>query len=209
MIPVKCAFDEMVPIEKLVGNPANPNTHPANQVRLLARVIAVQGWRVPITVSRQSGFIVRGHGRFAAAKLLGAAECPVDFQDYATEAEEYADLVADNRLAELAEIDKGLLAEVMTRLEDVDFDLDMTGYSEKEIKKLFEKDTTEAPEVEFAEELLLEHNYIVLYFDNALDWQVAIEKFGLKKVKDLIPRKGQPTGIGRVIRGAEWLDRIQ
>ena len=42
-----------------------------------------------------------------------------------------------------------------------------------------------------------------------MDWIVAVEKFGLKKVKDLIPRKGQPTGIGRVLKGAAWLDRIK
>ena len=65
------------------------------------------------------------------------------------------------------------------------------------------------PEVKFSEEILLEHNYVVLYFDNPFDWQVAVEKFGLKKCKDLIPRKGQPTGIGRVIKGAEWLEKIE
>ena len=65
-----------------------------------------------------------------------------------------------------------------------------------------------APEIEFSEELLLEHNYVVLYFDNEFDWQVAKDKFGLKKVKDLIERKGQPTGIGRVLNGAEWIKKL-
>lgn len=56
---------------------------------------------------------------------------------------------------------------------------------------------------------MLTHNYIVLYFDNDFDWEVAQDKFGLKKVKDLIPRKGQPVGVGRVICGKkvlEWLN---
>jgi len=66
-----------------------------------------------------------------------------------------------------------------------------------------------AAEVEFTKELLLEHNYIVLYFDNPMDWKVALDKFGLKNVKDLIPRKMQPTGVGRVIEGKKWLDRIK
>jgi hypothetical protein len=59
--------------------------------------------------------------------------------------------------------------------------------------------------VPFTEELLLTHNYIVLYFDNDFDWEVAQDKFGLKQVKDLIPRKGQPKGIGRVINGKKVL----
>jgi hypothetical protein len=40
---VNCAFDELVPLEKLVPNPRNPNQHPQSQVALLAMVIAHQG----------------------------------------------------------------------------------------------------------------------------------------------------------------------
>jgi hypothetical protein len=68
---VNCAFDELVPLEKLVPNPRNPNQHPQSQVALLAKVIAHQGWRSPVVVSTRSGFIVAGHGRYEAAKVLG------------------------------------------------------------------------------------------------------------------------------------------
>lgn len=61
----------MVDIEKLVGNPRNPNKHPQNQIELLAKIIKAQGWRNPIVVSRRSGFVVKGHGRLEAARLLG------------------------------------------------------------------------------------------------------------------------------------------
>ena len=64
----------------------------------------------------------------------------------------------------------------------------------------------EEGEVPFTEELMLSHNYIVLYFDNDFDWEVAQDKFGLKMVKDLIPRKGQQKGIGRVINGKRILE---
>jgi len=87
-----------------VGNPRNPNKHPQEQIKLLATIIRSQGWRAPITVSRQSGYVVRGHGRLAAAILLGTEVVPVDYQNYATEAEEWADLIADNRIAELSAI---------------------------------------------------------------------------------------------------------
>jgi len=68
-----------------------------------------------------------------------------------------------------------------------------------------DKKPNEIGDIEFSEELLLEHNYIVLYFDNPLDWEVALETYGLKQVKDLIPRKGQPTGIGRVVNGKNYI----
>ena len=68
------------------------------------------------------------------------------------------------------------------------------------------RETEILPEVEFAQELLLEHNYIILYFDNPLDWEVAKEKFGLKPARSADPaEKCQKIGIGRVLRGADFL----
>jgi len=61
----------MVDIEKLVGNPSNPNKHPQKQIELPDKIIKAQGWRNPIVVSKRSGFVVKGHGRLAAARLLG------------------------------------------------------------------------------------------------------------------------------------------
>ena len=63
MIEVKCAHDEMVSLKKLVPNSRNPNKHPKKQIAMLAKIIEMQGWRAPITVSNRSGLIVRGHGR--------------------------------------------------------------------------------------------------------------------------------------------------
>ena len=118
-VPVFCAHDAIVATEKLVPNPKNPNKHPADQVALLGRIIEATGWRQPITISNRSGFIVKGHGRLMAAQAAGLAAVPVDYQEYANEAEEYADLVADNRLAELSEIDNALLADIF---KDIDTD---------------------------------------------------------------------------------------
>jgi ParB-like chromosome segregation protein Spo0J len=125
---VNCAYDELVSLEKLVPNPRNPNQHPQTQVALLAKVIAHQGWRSPIVVSKRSGFIVSGHGRYEAAKALGLSNVPVDYQDFPTDADEWAHLVADNRLAELAEADNAALKEVLAELKAGDFDLEVAGF---------------------------------------------------------------------------------
>jgi DNA modification methylase len=135
-IPIFCAHDELVPTEKVIGNPRNPNTHPASQIELLAKIIAAQGWRAPITVSTRSGFVVRGHGRLAAARQLGAESVPVDFQDYESEAAEYADLIADNRIAELAELDMPSLADLLAELDAGDFDMDLTGFDPAQLEQL-------------------------------------------------------------------------
>ena len=135
-IPVYCAHDEIVDIIKLIPNPANPNKHPDDQIRLLAKIIKNGGWRQPITVSTRSGYIVKGHGRLMAAQLGNMEQAPVDYQDYASEAEEYADLIADNRIAERSEIDQKMLADVFAEIDTGEIDLDQTGYTDEEVEKL-------------------------------------------------------------------------
>ena len=137
-IPVFCAYDELLDIGKAVPNPKNPNTHPKAQIELLAKIIRAQGWRQPITISNRSGLIVKGHGRLEAAILLGQDQVPVDFQNYATEAEEIADLTADNRLAELAEMNNTMLADILSDFDTGEMPLELTGYTEEDLASIID-----------------------------------------------------------------------
>ncbi|MBP2638860.1 MAG: hypothetical protein H6Q72_4767 [Firmicutes bacterium] len=134
-ISVYCAFDELTDIAQLVPNPRNPNQHSDKQIELLAKIIQNQGWRAPITVSTRSGFIVRGHGRLMAAQRLGVSQVPIDRQVYADEAAEWADLIADNRIAEFSELDYELLADLLADIND-SLDVELTGFSAQEVDKL-------------------------------------------------------------------------
>lgn len=135
-IPVFCAHDAILPLEKLVPNQKNPNTHSDEQVRLLGKIIQATGWRQPITVSTRSGFIVKGHGRLMAARVVGLTEAPVDYQEYANEAEEHADMVADNRLAELSEIDNARLVDIFNEIDLSEIPTELTGYTDKEVQEI-------------------------------------------------------------------------
>lgn len=135
-VPVFCAHDAIVDVAKLVPNPKNPNQHPDSQIQLLGRIIRQTGWRQPITVSKRSGFIVKGHGRLSAALLEGIKEAQVDYQNYTNDAEEYADLVADNRIAELAETDNRLLADIFAEIDTGEIPMELTGYTEDEVESL-------------------------------------------------------------------------
>ena len=135
-IPVFCSFTDILPIEKAVPNPRNPNKHPDSQIELLAKIIKGQGWRTSITVSRRSGYIVRGHARWKAANLLGLESVPVDYQDYGTEAQEWADLIADNRVAELANIDFPMLKDLLTEIDTGEIDMDLTGFTAPALEEL-------------------------------------------------------------------------
>lgn len=120
---IRCAHTEVVDIDLLVPNPRNPNKHSDQQIELLAKIMKHQGWRNPIVVSKRSGFITKGHGRLMAAKLNGWTQAPVDKQDYETEADEYADMVADNKIAELSQTDLSMVIEDAHLIEGLDLDL--------------------------------------------------------------------------------------
>lgn len=123
---IHCAYDKMVKVSELVPHPKNRNKHPDDQIRRLADILEYQGFRYPIKVSKLSGFITAGHGRLMAAKMLGLKEVPVNYQEYESSEQEYADLVADNAIALWAEID---LAGVNQDLGDLgpEFNIDHLG----------------------------------------------------------------------------------
>ena len=135
-IEVWCSFDKLVPVDELKPNPRNPNTHPQRQVELLAKNIRYFGWRQNLTVSRQSGFLVSGHGRLMAAKHLGVDVVPVQYQDFASESDELAVLVADNRLAELAAVDLNELEKIASEWKLTDFDTILAGFEPADLEGL-------------------------------------------------------------------------
>ncbi len=213
-IPVHCAHTALIDPSGLKPNPANPNRHSAHQIQLLASIIQDQGWRNPITVSKRSGLVVRGHGRLEAALLLGCETVPVDEQDYGSEAEELADLLADNRLAELAELDEDELRRLIRQIEEADpaFDLELTGFMEDEIRKLFEEDDPEdelepIPRMEC--QAFEHHDYLVFMFHDLRDWMLALQLMGVREVDYSITRTTKKIGIGRVLHGKRLLQLCQ
>ncbi len=136
IIPVFCSHTKLVELEKIIPNPRNPNKHPDNQIALLSKIIKAQGWRNPIVVSLRSGHVVKGHGRLLAARLLNAECAPVDYQEYQDEASEFADMIADNRIAELATMEGPELKDLLLELDTGAFDMDLTGYDETELENL-------------------------------------------------------------------------
>ena len=211
---VHCSHTALVNPNKLKPNPDNPNRHSAHQIQILAAIIEEQGWRAPITVSKRSGLIVRGHGRLEAALLMGCEVVPVDEQDYESEAEELADLLADNRLSELAELDEGDLRKVIERLRgaDPDFDVELTGFMEDEIAKLFNEEEDEG-ELETIPRMECQpfehHDYLVFMFHDLRDWMLALQLIGVREVDYSITRKTKKIGVGRVLNGKRLIELAQ
>jgi len=136
MPAIRCAHTRMVALGELKPNPRNPNQHPEDQMRLYRKVVLHQGIRRAIVVSNQSGLIVTGHGLFQLLQSLGVTEAPVDFQDFATPADETAHLLADNRLPELADLGEEDLKLLLVELKDDSLDLELAGFDDAALRDL-------------------------------------------------------------------------
>ena len=139
---VKCNYDELMTIKELKKriNPENNNKHDKDQIKQLAGIFEYQGIRKPIYLNKDTGKIQAGHGRLASAIFNKYDNFPVEFQDYDSEEMAYADLTADNAIANQADLD---LSMVNAKLQDIgpDFDLDMLGI--KDFNMDFEPGTIE------------------------------------------------------------------
>jgi hypothetical protein len=128
-------------ISGLHPHPQNARTHSKHQIQQIAESIRAFGFTNPVLVDAQNG-IIAGHGRVAAAKLLGLCEVPTIRLDQLTEEQIRAYIIADNKLAENAGWDKATLAielEYLMTLENVDLDVRITGFEVAEIDMILEE----------------------------------------------------------------------
>lgn len=117
--------------------PGNARTHSKKQVRQIADSIRTFGFTNPVLID-ESNMILAGHGRVAAAKLLGLATVPCRHISTMTAAQKRAYVLADNKLALNAGWDEETLAIELSGLlaTELDFDVCVTGFSIPEIDSL-------------------------------------------------------------------------
>ena len=118
---------ENVPIEQLKPYENNARTHSDKQVEKIARSIEEFGFINPVLIDSNYG-IIAGHGRVEGAKALGMEEVPCLFIEDLTEEQKRAYIIADNKLALDAGWDYDLLKLELEELNDLDFDISLTGF---------------------------------------------------------------------------------
>ena len=92
---------ECLPIGELRANPRNARTHSKRQIGQIAESIGAFGFLNPILIDDE-GTVLAGHGRLAAAQLLGLENVPTLRADGLSAPQKRAYVLADNRLAEKA-----------------------------------------------------------------------------------------------------------
>ncbi len=130
---------ESLPLAQLRPWPRNARTHSKKQIRQIADSIERFGFTNPVLIDGDNQ-ILAGHGRVEAAKLLGLATAPCLRIDHMSAAEKRAYVLADNKLALNAGWDEELLALELKELTttDLDFDIEITGFSIAEIDGLID-----------------------------------------------------------------------
>jgi len=130
---------ELVDINKLIPYVNNARTHSKEQIQKLRSSLREFGFVNPVIIDKEYN-VIAGHGRIAAAKEEGIQQVPCVYVDYLTEAQKKAYILADNRMALDAGWDNELLAVEMEELQNLGFDLGLTGFDEKELADLFSSD---------------------------------------------------------------------
>ena len=128
---------ELWNLARLIPYDKNAREHSPEQVAQIAASIVEFGFLNPILVDSNDG-IVAGHGRLSAAKELALDVVPVVVLDHLTENQKKAYILVDNKLAENATWNEDLLAEEIIKLNLQDFDLNILGWTDEELKALQE-----------------------------------------------------------------------
>ena len=197
-------------MEEIKFDKRNYRKHNQRNKELIKKSLEECGAGRSIVIDNE-GEIIAGNGIYEQAKALnipvkiiesdGSELVVVKRTDLAPDDEKRKQMaVMDNSTSDSSEFDMKLLQKdfEIPQLEEIGIDVKIK--EEKEDK----------PDIEFTEELLEEHNYVVLYFDNSVDWLQAESLFGLKTVQALGSKEGfRKMGVGRVLKGSEALERLK
>jgi hypothetical protein len=220
-IRITCKGAGMLALEKLKEFQGGLKKLSNNDYEKLKKTIIDEGFSFPFFIwkNRGNNYMIDGHQRKATIQRMmkegwrveGMGKLPVDWIEARNGKEakkkillamsQYGKYTEDGLMEFIT--DAGLDLEALSRSIDIPM-IDIDKYLEEN------KGEGEKPEVEFSEELLENHNYIVLYFDNDVDWLQAQTLLNLKRYKPLHAKPGfNVTGIGRVIEGPEAIERLR
>jgi len=121
------------PIETIKPNPRDPRLYGPAEKRRIAASIRTFG-PMPLIVTSER-VVLSGNVWLEASKLAGVTQLPIIVADHLTPAQAEAFMVAQVRLIERGEWDQKMLGGILRdlTLQDLDFDLTITGFDVPEI----------------------------------------------------------------------------
>ena len=120
-----------------------PQAHPENpnmaDVEAIKESILVNGCYAPVFVSRSSDRIVKGHHLYQALRELGARQWPVAWIEGLDDEDEIRILLADNKIAAMARIDRRQEVDLLQVLAATERKLQGTGFDDRELQRQLEE----------------------------------------------------------------------
>ena len=141
-------------VQELIPYLNNSRTHSEEQVNQICASINEFGFTNPVLIDEKD-MIIAGHGRLLASKKLGMEEVPCIVLEGLTEAQKKAYIIADNKMALNAGWDEELLKIEIENLKELDFDMELTGFSVDELDDIlgFDEEEKEVEEDDFEVEV--------------------------------------------------------
>lgn len=198
-----------IKLSSIKPNPDNPRLIKDDKFYKLVESIKTFGEKMmplrPIVID-ENKIILGGNMRFKALKELGYKEVPASWvksTNELSEEEKKEFIIKDNVGFGDWDFDSLAYDWDINKLEQwgLDINIDVSGEieKEKEIKG----------EIEFSEVLMESNNYVVLFFDNEIDWLQAQTHFELKTVNSKRSNgEAWSSGVGRVLNGADYLKKV-
>lgn len=199
---------------KLDGD--NPNKFDKGMEERLKRSMDTFGYTQDVIVDKKTMILADGEHRLKEYIRQGQTEIPVKLIPFKNDAQRRAYRQGANKIRGTHE--KGLDLEEYDRIikaGERDILINMTGINISEVEAHLRQSKEELQakkdaEIKFTQELKEEYNYVVLTFDNEIDWLNALSILDLKTVKALDSKEGyQKMGVGRVLNGPETINKIQ
>jgi len=181
----------------------NPRKISSKEVDELKTSLKEFGFVEPIIVNSnksRKNIVIGGHQRLKAWEELGNETIPVNYISLSLKKEKELNIRLNKSGGEF---DFELLEEFFEKDDLIDW-----GFEFIENDELVEPDKKN-PEIEFTDELFEEHNYVILYFDNEIDWKAAKQKLNIKTKKTEDSKAGyMRAGTGRILNGASIIEKI-
>lgn len=189
----------------------NAKIHTGEQIEQIKKSIEEFGFNDPIAIWHDNE-IIEGHGRLLAVMEMDDIEqVPVIRLDGLTDEQRKAYMLVHNQTTMNTGYDIDLLALELDELDN--FDASAFGFDE--IDEIVDDivEVEEKPEIEFAEVLNEQNNYIVLKFNNEVDWLQLQSVYPLHTVKNYSTKKDgngalERTGVGRVVDGVDFINAL-
>lgn len=136
---------QLIDLKDLIPYANNPRNNDGEAVDKVAASIQEYGFNVPIVIDK-GNVIIAGHTRYKAAQKLKHKQVPCIRAEHLSPAQVKAYRIADNKVAEYSSWDDDMLALELEQLQELDFELDLTGFEDDEISKLLDLEEEE-PEI--------------------------------------------------------------